>query len=334
MSLLAEEKNKKGKSYIKGAAGALLCALAASTPWAFLFYHGWVPGWLGLVIGYASVLGYGFFGGKTGRAKIWIVGTAAFFGVATGNCAYDIYDFAQLIYCGEIDYATYRNIPMLYIYWLEDPDVLKEVLFNLSVGLVFAAVSLFSINKEIQKELNPKESSAEKHEEDNEDEETSSEKDKLPVYRRFTVSENSFRMRIMFLIVIVVLTAGPLLGVFYNDMKKESIFVLLFSSLIVFFAIALPFGIYIYKLKRLKVEVSGNSMKVTSAFKAEKFIHVSEITKAKETPYLFGITQQPNLYYLKVYVNGKMLFSIMSTLFKGTDELCLWLKENNVPYYE
>jgi len=329
MSLLADEKNKPGKNYLRGAAGALLCALAASIPWAFFYYHGWTAGWLGLVIGYASVLGYGFFGGKTGRAKIWIVGIAAFIGVAAGNSAYDIYDFAQLIYYGEIDYATYSDIPMLYIYWLDDPDVLKEVLFNLSVGLLFAAVSLFSINREIKKELNPAEPSMDIQADEEDD---SSEKNDRPVYRRFTVSEDSFRMRLMFFIIIIVLAAGPLLSIFYNDLSKENIHVLLFSSLVVLLVIALPFGIYIYRLKRFKVEVSGNSMKVTSAFKAERFIHVSEITKAEETPHLFGILS--HIYYIKVYVNGKMLFSIMNTLYKGTNELCLWLKENNVPYSE
>lgn len=144
-----------GKNYFRGAIGAILGAILGSVPWAIALYFGWFVGWLGFIIGFLSKKGYELFGGKIGKRKLWIVCSATVLGILFGNVSADFFDFGRLIYSGEIEGVTYWDIPLMYFYWISDSEVLISVLKNVGLGLIFGALGVASVFREMRRELNP-----------------------------------------------------------------------------------------------------------------------------------------------------------------------------------
>lgn len=143
-------KKERGKTYFAGLLGALLGALVGAIPWAIAYYFGWFVGWLGFLIGFCTVKGYELFKGKNGLPKVFIVIAAIIIGVILGQLMGDFLTLWMMINKGELDWATYADIP--YIYYLAltlDPDILGEILRSLALGLVFAVLGVWKMIKDM-----------------------------------------------------------------------------------------------------------------------------------------------------------------------------------------
>jgi len=143
MGFAKEEKQKEG-SVATGAIGAFAGAVIGSIPWAVASYFGWFVGWFGFLIGIASKKGYELLNGKETRAKgvaiiistIWCVIIAESVAIMVALAAMWSQDGSQF---------TVLDVVYTYFYALvTDASLLKSVLLNVALGLVFAALGTWS----------------------------------------------------------------------------------------------------------------------------------------------------------------------------------------------
>ncbi|MCL1857405.1 MAG: hypothetical protein FWF84_07195 [Kiritimatiellaeota bacterium] len=79
------------------------------------------------------------FKGKSGYIAAFIISFAVIFGVIAGQALGEGFSIAKMIFNGEIEYATYANIPQILWYLLfNDSEFLRGTFVNLGLGLVFA----------------------------------------------------------------------------------------------------------------------------------------------------------------------------------------------------
>jgi len=131
--------------YLLGFIGALLGALIGTIPWAIAACFGWFVGWLGFAIGFLSMKGYDLLGGKKGGIKkVIIICLTTVIGVVLGNMTGDILSlWKELSKFGATLGASIR----IYFEHIGDPDIIGNVLLNLILGLVFAALGVWSLFK-------------------------------------------------------------------------------------------------------------------------------------------------------------------------------------------
>lgn len=137
------------KNYGRGALGAFLGSIAGSVPWAAAYYFGWFVGWLGFLIGIAAEKGYSLLGGKSGKAKTWIILGFSLFGVIIAQIAGDMISLIPLVANGEV-YFTYGEIPS-FIWLLLSTDSEYRISFigNIVLGFIFALLGTFTLLKNI-----------------------------------------------------------------------------------------------------------------------------------------------------------------------------------------
>ena len=147
-----EKENRTG-NYITGFIGALLGSAIGAVLWAVVLHFGWLASILGFVIGFLAERGYNLLWGKQGRGKTVILIIAVLFGVVLGSLGSDVISLVQMISSGELmDYA-YEDIPMLMLVVLEDPEYLMFVLKNIGMGLLFAALGVWSQMRRVKAEV-------------------------------------------------------------------------------------------------------------------------------------------------------------------------------------
>lgn len=134
-----ERKDTDTGNYASGALGAILGALLGSVLWALLLLGGYVASVIGFVIGWLAEKGYTLLKGKNGRGKLIILIVAIILGVLVGTIAPDVFYLAKEGY----DLAT---IPELIVLTMMDtPGYLEGVLGNAALGLLFAALGVYSL---------------------------------------------------------------------------------------------------------------------------------------------------------------------------------------------
>ncbi len=146
-----EEENQQRKdedtgSYVSGAIGAFLGAILGAVVWAVVLYLGYVASLVGLLIGWLAEKGYTMLKGRQGKGKVVILILAIIFGVLLGTIVPDVITLAQMISSGELLGYSFVDIPMLLVYLLQiEPEYLRATLSNGGLGLLFAALGVFSL---------------------------------------------------------------------------------------------------------------------------------------------------------------------------------------------
>ncbi len=153
-----EEETQKCKeedtgSYAQGFLGAIIGAALGAVVWALVLLWGYVASIVGLLIGWLAEKGYTLLHGKKGKGKVLILTIAVIFGVLLGTLIPDAVTLGQMINTGELPGYTYGDIPSLIVFLLSsDPEYMQATLANVAMGLLFAALGVFSILKKASKE--------------------------------------------------------------------------------------------------------------------------------------------------------------------------------------
>lgn len=147
----AKEEKKKEGSAVTGTIGAFIGAIIGAIPWAVAYYFGWFVGWLGFLVGIAAKKGYELLNGKESRAKGVAVIIATILGVIVAESA------AIMVSVGVIwaqEGATFSVLDVVYSYFytlISDTETLMLVIKDIALGLVFAALGIWSTIREIFK---------------------------------------------------------------------------------------------------------------------------------------------------------------------------------------
>lgn len=147
-------KEETGGNYFTGLAGALLGSVLGAALWAVVLYFGYVASIIGFVIGALAEKGYNLLRGKQGKGKIAILIIAVIIGVLLGNFGADVITLVTMINSGELAGMVYGDIPLLIlIVLLEDPSYLMATLGNIALGLLFAALGVWSLLRRASAEV-------------------------------------------------------------------------------------------------------------------------------------------------------------------------------------
>jgi len=317
-------------NYLRGALGAFLGALVGAVPWAVVYSLGMFTAWLGLLIGIAAKKGYELFGGKKGGGQIAIICGAVVFAILLGNLLPDLFDFARLIYKGEIEGASYSDIPSLYISWVKFNDLFLPILKNLGLGLIFGLIGMGSLFRKMSAEMKPEvAANADATAGITAAQTGSSEKPEMDAsLRNFTVFYAGRSLVILFCIITFV----PLVLFVIAAIKSpENIAISLISLPIYLIIVGLPFFIHHRKTKKLKIEVNDDVLKITPAFGKEKTVTFKDITKVSTYPPLYESAYINVYYFIKVYSKHKRLFKIHNS-YIGAGEMMRRLKAENIPF--
>lgn len=154
-----EEEAEKRKeedtgSYVQGALGAFIGAALGAVVWGLVLSAGYVASLVGLLIGWLAEKGYTLLRGKQGKGKLVILILAVIFGVLLGTLAPDVVALAQMIDGGELPGYVYGDIPgMIMLLLAQDAEYQQAVLSNSVMGLLFAALGVFSLLKKTSNEV-------------------------------------------------------------------------------------------------------------------------------------------------------------------------------------
>lgn len=133
-------------NYITGALGALAGSLIGAVVWALVLNAGYVASLVGLLIGWLAEKGYTLGKGKRGKGKVWILAIAMLLGVALGTFGSDAIEIGKMILDGSLAGFSLTEIPLFILALLVDnPDYVSGVLYNLGMGVLFAALGVFFI---------------------------------------------------------------------------------------------------------------------------------------------------------------------------------------------
>lgn len=147
------EKQEDTGSYISGFIGALLGSCLGAVVWAIVLSLGYIASLIGLLIGLCSEKGYTLFRGKNGKGKLFILILTALFAVLLGTIGGETLSLVNWIRKGELPGYTFADIPLLLVYLIMDAEYLAAVGKNILVGIIFAALGIFSLLRKTSKEV-------------------------------------------------------------------------------------------------------------------------------------------------------------------------------------
>ena len=141
-------------NYVTGFVGAMMGSCIGAVLWAVILYFGYVASIVGFVIGWLAEKGYNLLKGKQGKGKIVILVIAVIIGVLVGNFGADVITLVQMMGAGELPGMTYGDIPVLILLvLLEDSAYLTATLANIGMGLLFAALGVWSLLRRASAEV-------------------------------------------------------------------------------------------------------------------------------------------------------------------------------------
>ena len=155
--IAAGDENRREEAtgnYLTGLVGALLGSVIGAVLWAVVLYLGYVASIVGFAIGWLAEKGYNLLRGKQGKGKIAILIIAVIVGVLLGNFGADVITLVQMISAGEMGGMGYGDIPLLIlVVLLEDSGYLMATLANIGMGLLFAALGVWSLLRRANAEV-------------------------------------------------------------------------------------------------------------------------------------------------------------------------------------
>ena len=148
------QKEADTGSYVTGLLGSLGGAAIGAVVWAIVLNMGYVASLVGLLIGWLSEKGYNLLKGKQGKAKVLILILAIVFGVLLGTLAADVMTLGSMIAGGELPGFTYGDIlPLIFALLVEDAEYAGATASNVLMGLLFAALGVFTLLRKTGKDV-------------------------------------------------------------------------------------------------------------------------------------------------------------------------------------
>lgn len=141
--MVAESKG----SYFTGFLGALLGAVIGAIVWAIVLNMGYVASVVGLLIGFLALKGYDLLKGKQGEGKVAILIVVIILGVLLGTFAAEMFTVITMINAGELNLEIAEAPLLVLAVLIEDPEYAGAVGGNALMGLLFAALGVFSLLK-------------------------------------------------------------------------------------------------------------------------------------------------------------------------------------------
>lgn len=147
------KKQEDTGSYVSGFFGALLGATVGSLLWAVILSLGYIASIAGFVIGWCAEKGYTLLHGKNGKGKMAILIITILFGVLLGTVGGEALSLVVAIMGGELPGYTLGDVPMMILFLILDGEFIKAVAGNIVMGIVFAALGVFSILRNTKEEV-------------------------------------------------------------------------------------------------------------------------------------------------------------------------------------
>ena len=138
-------------SYFTGFIGALLGAVIGAVVWAIVLNMGYVASLVGLLIGFLALKGYDLLKGKQGKGKVAILIVVIILGVLLGTFAAETFTVITMINDGELNLEIAQAPLLVLAVLLDDPEYAGAVGGNALMGLLFAALGVFSLLKKTGK---------------------------------------------------------------------------------------------------------------------------------------------------------------------------------------
>lgn len=144
---------QKEGNLLMGIVGALLGGVLGTAVWVLLGLAGYVASIVAMLTTFLSLKGYDLLHGRPGKVRIVtvvlvvvlsvVVGTVGTLGIIIAQEYYDLSDlntFEQKIF-----YAQYPDVFSFAKVIFDDADVQKELVSNIGLGMLFAALGAYSI---------------------------------------------------------------------------------------------------------------------------------------------------------------------------------------------
>ena len=154
--ILTEADAKKQEdtgSYVTGFLGAILGASVGSIVWAILLSFGYIASIAGFAIGWCAQKGYSLLHGKNGKGKIAILILSILFGVLLGTVGGEAISLVGAVVNGELAGYALSDIPFLILLLLLDSGYLTAVGGNILMGILFAALGVFTLIRNTKQEV-------------------------------------------------------------------------------------------------------------------------------------------------------------------------------------
>ena len=146
-------KQEDTGSYLSGFLGSILGATLGSILWAIVLSIGYVASFVGFVIGWLSEKGYELLHGKQGKGKLLVILISVIWGVFFGTILGYGFSLVGMLQAGELPGYTLGDIPILILFLLIDSEFILSLIGNIVIGLLFAALGVFSLLRRTNKEL-------------------------------------------------------------------------------------------------------------------------------------------------------------------------------------
>lgn len=141
-------------SYLKGVLGAFGGAILGAIVWALVLSIGYVASVVGFVIGWLAEKGYNLLHGKQSKGKVVILILAVIVGVLLGTFLGECFSLAGSVISGEITDVSYGDIPLwIALIFAVDGQYRAGVIVNALMGLVFAALGVYTLLRKTGKEV-------------------------------------------------------------------------------------------------------------------------------------------------------------------------------------
>lgn len=146
-------KQENNDSYVTGFVGALLGAILGAIAWGLLWSFGYIASIIGFVIGWLAEKGYNLLHGKQAKGKIVILLLSVVIGVFLGTFLGETFSLVGMIRSGELYDVTYADIPWVISILLSDAEYLGAIIGDILMGLLFAALGIFSLVRRANREV-------------------------------------------------------------------------------------------------------------------------------------------------------------------------------------
>lgn len=149
-----QRKDEASGSYFTGLLGALCGSAIGAVVWALVLNMGYVASIVGLLIGWLAEKGYNLLKGKQGKAKVLILIVVIVLGVLLGTVGGDAMTLLDMMNNGELPGFTAADIPWFIVtMWAESPEYRSGMISNIGMGLLFAAIGVYTILKRAGREV-------------------------------------------------------------------------------------------------------------------------------------------------------------------------------------
>ncbi len=141
------KKDSDTGNYVTGFIGAFLGAALGGIVWGLVLLIGYVASVVGLLVGFLAEKGYTLLKGKRGVGKVIILILAIIFGVVFGTFFSDAITLLMKPRVG------FGDLSELFTLLFHNDDYVRSTIANIVLGLIFAALGVFSLLKATGKEV-------------------------------------------------------------------------------------------------------------------------------------------------------------------------------------